>query len=103
MFIFTRCCRAVPAGFALPDASKDTTIIDVEPNSGTITHYDEGLEINVYLVLLLGPPQNILPPPWWHLLTHVWRRTRRAATSACTIRTCDGASWCRWCGRASSA
>ncbi len=46
----------------MPDASKDTTIIDVEPNSGTITHYDEGLEINVYLVLLLGP-QNILPPP----------------------------------------
>lgn len=37
------------SGFALPDASKDTTIIDVEPNSGTITHYDEGLEINVYL------------------------------------------------------
>jgi hypothetical protein len=34
----------------LPDASKDTTLIDVEPNSGTITHYDEGLEINVYLV-----------------------------------------------------
>jgi len=66
-------CHAVPAGFALPDASKDTTIIDVEPNSGTITHYDEGLEINVYLVLL-GPPQNILPPPnGGHLLTDVWR------------------------------
>jgi hypothetical protein len=47
----------------------------VEPNSGTITHYDEGLEINVYLVPL-GPPQNISPPPsrWWTLVdTCVWR------------------------------
>jgi hypothetical protein len=37
------------SGFPLPDPTKDTTVIDVEPNSGTITHYDEGLEINIYL------------------------------------------------------
>jgi len=37
------------SGFPQPDPSQDTTLVDVEPNSGTITHYDEGIQINIYL------------------------------------------------------
>jgi len=37
------------SGFPLPDPARDVTLIDLEPNSGVVAHYDEGLEINVYL------------------------------------------------------
>jgi len=43
-------CGGAFVGFPLPDPARDVTLIDLEPNSGVVAHYDEGLEINVYLV-----------------------------------------------------